>query len=64
MKARLYCNHCEKYYDVALKDVRLMQESNREDITFSHNTYYYENDCFFKALDRLKRSSQNGGASA
>ncbi len=63
MKARLHCKHCDKYYDVALKDVRLMQETNGEFMTFTHNTYYYDADksCFFKTVSALKRDAQKSG---
>jgi hypothetical protein len=64
MKARLYCEHCEKYYDVPLKDVRLVQEANSGRITFSHNTYYYEEGCFFKTVNSLKQIDHETGESA
>lgn len=55
MKARLYCSHCEKHYEVKVEDVRLMQDFNNKNITFKHNTYYYESGCFFKNVVILKR---------
>lgn len=64
MKARLYCKHCEKYYDVPLKDVRLVQETNGDQITFAHNTYYFEEECFFKTVNTLKGIDQETGESA
>lgn len=65
MQARLYCKHCEKYYNVPLNDVRLMQETKSENITFTHNTYYYEDEgCFFKTIREIKSDAQETGASA
>ncbi len=66
MKARLHCKHCDKYYDVALKDVRLMQETNGAFMTFTHNTYYYDADesCFFKTVSQLKRGMQSSEVTA
>lgn len=59
MKTRLYCTHCEKYYDVPLKDVRMLQEAKSESITYAHNTYYYDDDCFFKSVAAMKRDLLN-----
>ena len=58
MTARLYCKHCARHYDVPLEDVRLMQAKEGENITFAHNTYYYDDDCFFKSINRYKREQQ------
>jgi hypothetical protein len=55
MKARLYCSHCEKHYEVEVDNVRLMQKFNNENIVFKHNTYYYASGCFFKDVVILKR---------
>ncbi|WP_345975832.1 hypothetical protein [Sulfurimonas sp. HSL3-7] len=55
MTARLYCKHCARHYDVPLEDVRIMQAQESEHITFAHNTYYYDDDCFFKNVNRYKR---------
>jgi len=64
MKARIHCKHCEKYYDVELDDVRLVQETDGDSITFAHNTYYYNNDCFFKTLNQLRRDRKHKKESA
>ncbi len=64
MKARIHCKHCEKYYDVELEDVRLIQAVNGESITFAHNTYYYDDDCFFKTLNRIRRDIKEKQESA
>lgn len=55
MRARLYCRHCARHYDVPLEDVRLMQAKEGANITFAHNTYYYDDDCFFKNVNRYKK---------
>lgn len=58
MRARLYCKHCEKHYDVDLDDVRMMQERNSAHIIFAHNTYYYDDGCFFKTINLYKREKE------
>ena len=58
MRVRLYCRHCEKHYEIALKDVRMVQAHHRDRFTFAHNTYYYDDGCFFTALNQHKNSLQ------
>jgi len=58
MTSRLFCRHCEKHYEVDTKDIKLMQRVHSENLTFSNNTYYFENSgCFFKAMNHIKRDS-------
>lgn len=32
-----------------------MQAKEGANITFAHNTYYYDDDCFFKNVNRYKK---------
>lgn len=60
MKSRLFCHHCEKYYEVDIKSIRLMQNAKDEQITFAHNTYFYKDEnCFFKTVLELKRGERD-----
>lgn len=54
MKARLFCHHCDKHYEIEIKKIRALQAIHSENFTFSHNTYFYKNECFFKSLNQLK----------
>lgn len=63
MTARLYCRHCAQHFDVDLEDVRLMQDRESDNMTFAHNTYYYDDDCFFKNVSRYKRAQQGNESS-
>ena len=57
MTARLFCEHCEKYYEVNIEDIRFMQEKEKECLSFAHNTYFFKEGCFFQRLKQLKKSS-------
>jgi len=55
MTARLFCSHCNKYYEVDLTQIKLMQNHNNEEMLFTHNTYFYDKDiCFFKAFNNIQ----------
>lgn len=55
MTARLFCSHCNKYYEVDLTQIRLMQSMKEENFSFAHNTYFYESEnCFFKIFNSLQ----------
>jgi len=55
MTTRLFCKHCDKFYEVDIKDIRFMQEHMSEDLSFSHNTYFFNDGCFFKKLNTFKK---------
>lgn len=58
MFVRIHCDHCDKFYETFLEDVRLMQKNNAKEITFTNNTYYYKSKkCFFTSVKRLKSSA-------
>jgi len=61
MKSRLFCNHCDKYFEVDIENIRLVQEFKGEHILFAHNTYFYNYGCFFKELNKLKRIHETVG---
>lgn len=55
MKARVYCDHCERHYEIELKDIKLMQAIHHEQFTFDQNTYHYSGaDCFFERIEQVK----------
>lgn len=54
MTSRLFCAHCNKHYKVDMANVNLIKKYKQENISFSNNTYYYENGCFFKDVNSLK----------
>jgi hypothetical protein len=54
MLSRLFCSHCEKYYKVDVENIKLVQEHMESNLRYANNTYYYDNGCFFKELNRLK----------
>jgi hypothetical protein len=58
MKARLFCHHCGKHYEVAIEEIRAVQAIERERFTFAHNTYFYTGGCFFKTAAQYKRTLQ------
>lgn len=57
MKSRLFCQHCEKYYEVEIDQIRLMKNFKDEKMSFAHNTYFYKdkNACFFKTLHQIRK---------
>ena len=55
MTARLFCEHCDKFFEVDVKDVRLMLENKKESLRFAHNTYFYKGGCFFETLKQTKK---------
>ena len=57
MTARLFCEHCDKFYEVNLEDVRLMLKDKKECLNFAHNTYFYKGGCFFETLKKTKKRS-------
>jgi hypothetical protein len=59
MTARLFCSHCNKYFEVDLSQIRLIQSINEESFSFAHNTYFYESEnCFFKTLNSLQSTQK------
>lgn len=57
MTTRLFCEHCDKFYEVDMKDIRFMQAQNKEYLNFAHNTYFFKNGCFFQELSKYKKKS-------
>jgi len=57
MKVRLFCNHCDKHFEVNVNKIRLMQKLNNEHITYANNTYYYHEGCFFKKINQLEQEN-------
>jgi len=56
MISRLFCAHCEKYYKVDVENIKLVQERMGSNLRYANNTYYYEDGCFFKDLNKVKNS--------
>jgi len=54
MTTRLFCEHCDKFYEVDLKDIHLMKEKKKECLSFAHNTYFFKDGCFFEILKEAK----------
>lgn len=60
MFTRLYCQHCDHYYEVDLKEARLVEKYHNDKITFENNTHYYTNDeCFFTLVRRLRKQNDH-----
>ena len=55
MTVRLFCEHCDKFYEVDVKDVRFMLEETKESLSFAHNTYFFKDGCYFQKLRELKK---------
>ena len=57
MKTRVFCQHCDSYYEVDLEEARLIEKFHSNKITFSNNTHYFRNDkeCFFNLVRMLKK---------
>lgn len=55
MKTRLFCHHCNKGYEVDTQSISYMKDHKKESLSFLDDTYYYDDGCFFKTLNRLKR---------
>ncbi|MBU0631100.1 hypothetical protein KKA17_00490 [bacterium] len=58
MRAKLFCQHCEKHYDTDLDNIRYVQNHKNDSITFFNGTYSYNDGCFFKTLNRLKQEKK------
>jgi len=56
MTCRLFCEHCDKFYEVDTKEIRLMQKQYQDAMHFAHNTYFYTGGCFFEKLKETKKS--------
>lgn len=61
MNTRIFCQHCDSYYEVDLKEARLIQKYHSDRISFENNTYYFRNtECFFHLVKKLmQQSDQN-----
>lgn len=61
MNTRIFCQHCDNYYEVDLEDARLVQKFHDDRISFANNTYYFRNkECFFNLVKKLKnQTNQN-----
>lgn len=57
MYTRVFCEHCDRHYEVDLEEARLVEKFHSEKITFSNNTHYFRNDkeCFFNLVRKLKK---------
>ncbi|MFT5661115.1 MAG: hypothetical protein ACI9TV_001761 [Sulfurimonas sp.] len=56
MKARLFCTHCDKHYEVDVKNINLIKQVKSKNIEHRNNTYYYKNGCFFQELSKIKKA--------
>ena len=54
---KLYCTHCEKWFDVPETAIRLMRENGYE-LPKDTKGYRFEAGCFFKILAQLKRKQK------
>lgn len=54
MTSRLFCEHCDKFYEVDINDIRFMKEKKNESMHFKHNTYFFKDGCFFQKLKKIK----------
>lgn len=55
MKEKLYCQHCQKTYNIPINDLQLMMFYNAKAIEVKNDSYYYDDDCFFKTLNLYKQ---------
>ena len=55
MTTRLFCEHCDKFYEVDLEDIRLIKEKKKGSLRFAHNTYFFKDGCFFQELKDAKK---------
>lgn len=55
MKKKMYCQHCQKTYKVPIDDLQLMMFYNAKAIEVKNESYYYDDDCFFKTLNLYKK---------
>lgn len=56
MFTRVFCQHCDTYYEVCLDEARLVEQYYNEKITFKNNTYYFRSkECFFHLAKKLKK---------
>jgi len=60
MKARLFCRHCDKHYEVEVDDIRAVQAFTGKPIAYDRNTYFFTEGCFFKTLGRCKKQISAG----
>jgi len=58
MKARLFCEHCDKFYEVNIEEIRIIQNIESDNMSFAHNTYFYKDGCFFDTLKNCKKELQ------
>ena len=58
MKSKLFCEECEKDYEVENESIIFMQ-NNTKYMSYSNGIYTYNKGCFFKELNLLKRSMSN-----
>ncbi len=56
MTTRLYCEHCDKFYEVDINDIRFMLEQKKESLSFAHNTYFFKDGCFCQELKKYKKN--------
>ena len=57
MNTRVFCQHCDRYYEVDIEEARLVEKFHSDKITFSNNTHYFrsENECFFNLVRNIKK---------
>lgn len=58
LKVRLYCKHCDKFYEVDKEDVKLVQTHHNDAIHYERNTYFYEDNCFFQEIKKIKSTKE------
>lgn len=60
MYTRVFCQHCDTYYEVDLEEARLVKKYHADLITFANNTHYFRNkECFFRLAKKLKKTDQS-----
>ena len=59
MFTRVFCQHCDSFYEVDLEEARLVKKYHNDKISFANNTYYFtDKECFFRLAKKLKRQSE------
>lgn len=58
MNTRIFCQHCDSYYEIDLEEARLVEKFYNDKLTFANNTYYFRHkECFFHLVRTLKKQT-------
>lgn len=57
MNVKLYCHHCETFYDVERNDLDTVLLHDPAHLICANHVFSYSGGCFFKTLARLKRAA-------